>query len=129
MTGDEHLFNSRLFRRDEVRIAGEVRERGGGKQRISVIDLSQSGFRMHCVFLIPNDRTIFLTMPGLEAMEARIAWHESDYYGCEFKRKLYPAVYEHIIKEIRIAVPDISAGPTDFLPAQATLCTKTQPAE
>lgn len=98
MAGDEHLFNSRLFRRDEVRIAGEVRERGGGKQKISVIDLSQSGFRMHCVFLIPNDRAIFLTMPGLEAMEARIAWHENDYYGCEFKRKLYPAVYEHIIK-------------------------------
>ena len=65
---------------------GEIRERGGGKQKISVIDLSQSGFKMHCMFLIPEDRMVFLTMQGLEPMEARIAWHRHDFYGCEFKR-------------------------------------------
>ena len=95
---NRYLFNSRLFQRDEVSIPGEVRERGGGKQKVSVIDLSQSGFRMHCVFLIPDDRTIFLTMQGLEPMEARIAWHHDDYYGCEFKRRLHQAVYDHIIR-------------------------------
>ena len=95
--GNYHL-NSRVFNRDEVSIPGEIRERGGGKQKISVIDLSQSGFKMHCMFLIPEDRMVFLTMQGLEPMEARIAWHRHDFYGCEFKRPLYQAVFEHVIR-------------------------------
>jgi hypothetical protein len=99
VTGDEQYFNSREFERGSVSIAGEIREKGAGKQRISVLDLSRSGFRMHCIFLIPQDRTVFLTMPGFESMEARIAWHDDDYYGCEFSQRLHEAVYDHVIKK------------------------------
>ena len=94
----EHIYNSREFERDAVSIRAEIRESGGGKQRISVIDLSRSGFRMNCIFLIPEDRTVFLIMPGFESMEARIAWHEDDYYGCQFKRRLHEAIYDHVIR-------------------------------
>jgi hypothetical protein len=94
----EYDFNSREFERGNVRIDAEIREKGAGKQKISVLDLSRSGFRMHCIFLIPADRTVFLTMPGLESMEARIAWHDGDYYGCEFTQRLHEAVYDHVAK-------------------------------
>jgi PilZ domain len=95
--GDRH-YQYREFVRDPVSIPAEVREKGAGKQKVSVIDLSRSGFRMHCIFLIPDDRTVFLTMKGLESLEARIAWHDDDYYGCEFKQRLHEAVYDHIIR-------------------------------
>ena len=98
MAGGEYDINSREFERGNVRIGAEIREKGAGKQRISVLDLSRSGFRMHCIFLISDDRTVFLTMPGLESMEARIAWHDDDYYGCEFRQRLHEAVYDHVIK-------------------------------
>ena len=98
MAEHRHLFNSRRFPRGDVTIPGEIRERGGGKQKVAVIDLSQSGFRLHCMLLIPEDRMVFLTMQGLEPMEARIAWHQQDFYGCEFKRPLYQAVFEHVIR-------------------------------
>lgn len=98
MSDNEPQYFSREFRRDAVSIPAEIREKGAGKQKVSVIDLSRSGFRMHCIFLIPDDRTVFLTMQGLESLEARIAWHEDDYYGCEFKQKLHEAVYDHIIR-------------------------------
>jgi len=91
-------YFSREFRRDAVSIPADIREKGAGRQKVSVIDLSRSGFRMHCIFLIPDDRTVFLTMQGLESLEARIAWHEDDYYGCEFRQKLHEAVYDHIIR-------------------------------
>lgn len=91
-------YFSREFRRDSVSIPADIREKGAGRQKVSVIDLSRSGFRMHCIFLIPDDRTVFLTMQGLESLEARIAWHEDDYYGCEFKQRLHEAVYDHIIR-------------------------------
>ncbi len=97
MAGDEQHFNSRQFERGSVTIDAEIREKGAGRQKMSVIDLSRSGFRMHCIFLIPKDRTVFLTMPGFESLEARIAWHDDDYYGCEFKQRLHEAVYDHLV--------------------------------
>ena len=98
MSGNEQGFNSREFSRGGVSIDGHIREVGAGKQRISVIDLSRSGFRMHCVFLIPLERTVYLSMPGFEPMEARVAWHDTQYYGCEFKQRLHEAVYEHVLR-------------------------------
>lgn len=98
MAGNEHQFNSREFERGTVTIDAEIREKGAGKQKISVLDLSRSGFRMHCIFLIPDDRTVYLIMPGFESMEARIAWREDHYYGCEFKQRLHEAIYDHVIK-------------------------------
>lgn len=95
---EERYYQSREFKRDPVSIPAEIREKGAGRQKVSVIDLSRSGFRMHCIFLIPEDRTVFLTMQGLESLEARIAWHEDDFYGCEFKQRLHEAVYDHIIR-------------------------------
>ena len=90
-------FNSRVFSRNAVRIPAEIRETGGGKQKVDVLDLSRSGFRMNCVFLIPVDRAVFLTMPGFQSLEARIAWHEGDYYGCRFVNRLHEAVYDHVV--------------------------------
>lgn len=95
---DDHYFISREFERGAVSISAEIREAGAGKQRVSVIDLSRSGFRMHCIFLIPRDRTVYLTMPGFQSMEARIAWHEDVYYGCQFKTRLHEAVHDHVIR-------------------------------
>lgn len=98
MDDDDRHYHSREFERDPVSIPAEIREKGAGRQKVSVIDLSRSGFRMHCIFLIPDDRTVFLTMEGFESLEARIAWHDDDFYGCEFKTRLHVAVYEHIIR-------------------------------
>lgn len=95
---DDASFTSRQFERGAVSIKAEIRETGGGKQRISVIDLSQTGFRMHCIFLIMPDRTVYLTIPGFESMEARIAWHDDDYYGCQFNQPLHEAIYDHVIR-------------------------------
>lgn len=98
MAGNDQDFNSREFSRGAVSIDAHIREVGAGKQRVSVIDLSRSGFRMHCVFLIRLEQTVYLTMPGFEPMEARVAWHDEHYYGCEFKQRIYEAVYDHVLR-------------------------------
>ncbi len=104
MAGDQgtnrgkDVLGSREFERGAVTIAADIRESGSGKQQVSVIDLSRTGFRMHCIFLILPDRTVYLTMPGFASMEARIAWHDDDYYGCKFKQPLHEAIYDHVIR-------------------------------
>lgn len=99
MTDDDggRNWSSREHKRGDVRIAAEIRESGAGKQKISVIDLSRSGFRMYCIFHIPKDRTVFLTMPGFAALEAKIAWQDGDYYGCKFDHPLHEAIFEHLL--------------------------------
>lgn len=91
-------FNHRQYQRGEVLIEASIREHGGGRQRVDIIDLSRSGFRMKTGSLIPEDRIIFLTLPGYSPLEARIAWHEREIYGCKFIQQLHEAIYDHILQ-------------------------------
>ena len=92
--GSEH----RACTRNGVSITASVREHGGGRQQVEVVDLSQAGFRMRAGSFIAPDRIIFLTLPGYNPLEARIAWHEKEYYGCEFVQRLHAAVYDDIVR-------------------------------
>ncbi len=90
-------FNAREFNRGSVEIYADVREHGGGKLKVHIIDLSQSGFRIRSSTYIRDDRSIFLTIPGYAALEARIMWHDRDLYGCGFINPLHPAIFEHML--------------------------------
>ena len=41
--------------------------------------------------------TTALTLPGLAALEAVVAWRDRYKYGCAFAKPLHPAVFEHIV--------------------------------
>ncbi len=92
----EHIFNARQFVRNSVNIVADVREPRGGRFKVSVIELSRSGFRMHSASFVEKGKAIFLTMPGFEPLEARIAWYDKEYYGCEFSQRLHVAIYDHL---------------------------------
>jgi hypothetical protein len=94
---DRYTANYRAFARGDVSITAGIREHGGGRQQVDVVDLSQSGFRMRTGSFIPHDKVIFLTLPGYNPLEARIAWHEREQYGCEFVQRLHEAIYDDIL--------------------------------
>lgn len=94
---DGQSFKARQFSRDSVKIISDIREHGGGRHKVSVLDLSRSGFRMQSATFIPADRVIYLTIPGYHPLESRIAWNEKEFYGCEFVNKLHVAIYDHLI--------------------------------
>jgi len=104
MSAIDHSFsgngtiNAREFGRGDVQIYADIRERGAGKYKVHIVDLSRSGFRIHTSSHLRSDREIFLTIPGYAPLEARIAWHRGHEYGCEFITRLHEAIYEHIIK-------------------------------
>lgn len=88
---------NRKYERTGVRIRAEARESSGGARRLVwVTDLSHSGFRMECVNSLDENRTLFLTLPGMAGMEAHIAWRAGNEYGCRFVQPLHPAVFDHI---------------------------------
>jgi hypothetical protein len=95
----EEGFNSREYFRGDVQIDADIREVGGGKHKVKIVDLSRSGFRIFSLTYIKIDRIIYLTFPGFTPLEAEIAWHENDHYGCRFTSQLHIAIYDHIMKK------------------------------
>ncbi len=96
--GEDHGVNAREHGRDAVAIYADIREHGAGKYKVHIIDLSQSGFRIKTSSVLRDDRSLFLTIPGYAPLEARVAWHRGNEYGCRFLSPLHEAIYEHIVK-------------------------------
>lgn len=101
MAGDEFESrkpNYRAFMRGGVSIVASIREQGGGRHSVEVIDLSQAGFRMRSASFLLPERAIYLTLPDYNSLKARIAWNSDAIYGCEFLQRLHEAIFEDIIR-------------------------------
>ncbi len=78
-----------------------LREPGTSKFQVRVKDLSVSGFRCETSFTLHEGSTVWLTINGLQALEARVAWREKSKYGFAFASPLHIAVFDHIARHIR----------------------------
>lgn len=95
---DSQTYNHRRYSRGDVHIVAQIREKGYGHHQAKVADLSRAGCRVITPMYLNADNSIFITIPGFNALEARIAWHTRDEYGCRFVNELHEAIYEHILK-------------------------------
>jgi hypothetical protein len=83
--------------RKAVRMRAYLRDRGTTRFLIDVVDLSVTGFRAETSFTLWPGTTVWLKMPGMEALEAVVAWRDQFRYGCAFAKPLHPAVFDHIV--------------------------------
>ena len=63
----------------------------------NVADLSESGFRVESHYAIPMGAQVWLTLPGLAAVPAIVAWSSGHSLGCRFETPLHPAVLDRVI--------------------------------
>jgi PilZ domain len=89
--------DSRRSARCDVRLTATLREAGATRYPVDLLDLSVTGFRFETSALIHNGTRVWLTIPGMEGLEAIIAWHGGANYGATFDRALHPAVLDHIV--------------------------------
>jgi PilZ domain len=101
---EDGRFNHRRFERGDVHIVAQIREQGYGHHQAKVADLSRSGCRVLTPMYLSPERSLFITLPGFAPLEARIAWHVRDEYGCEFTSELHEAIYDHILKKHPAAI-------------------------
>ncbi len=87
---------ARRAERLDVIIKASLREHSTTKFEVKVIDLSTTGFRCETSFTLHPDTRVWLTIPGLGALEAIVAWRERYLYGFMFAQPLHPAVWTHI---------------------------------
>ena len=87
--------------RNKTRIPVRLRLAGGRAVQTELVDLSLSGFaalspsRMHIGTLC------WLTLPGLEALQAEVIWWQDGLCGCAFANLLSPIVKDNILVRYR----------------------------
>ncbi|MEH3035308.1 MAG: pilus assembly protein PilZ [Sphingomonas adhaesiva] len=96
-SADSESEESRHALRRAVTMRAHLRDRGTTRFEIDVIDLSVTGFRAQTSFTLWPGTTVWLTLPGLAALEAVVAWRDKTRYGCAFSKPLHPAVFDHIV--------------------------------
>jgi hypothetical protein len=82
----EGLIGRRVAPRAQCSVAVEVRE-AGGWCRASLRDISRSGFRVLLRSAGEGRGSLWLRLPGLPPLPAKVCWREGNMAGCQF---LYP---------------------------------------
>jgi hypothetical protein len=102
-------------REDRARLKGQVVcRRGPNRQVVELVDLSRTGVRIATMArLQPNER-VWLKLPMLEPLEARIVWANGGEAGCEFLVPLHPAIFQ-VVSRAQAGTPprgleNVSAG-------------------
>jgi hypothetical protein len=85
--------------REGCEIGAGLRQRGASGVSVQILDLSTHGFRASTHLDLPQGADVWLKLPGLEALHARVAWMNGYLVGCEFMRPLHPAVLQMVVRK------------------------------
>lgn len=93
---DDHRRMPRVL----VRMVAKLRDRHSNKYDAHILDLSVTGFRAEAHYSLDAGHIVWLTIPGMQGLEATVAWRRGNVIGCRFRNPLYPAVLDHVVKTI-----------------------------
>lgn len=91
----------RSAHRIRISIPASLRPSGSKGYQTVVRDLSLSGFSAMAINPVHPGTRCWLTMPGLESMEAKVIWWEDGQLGCAFDNLLSLPVLESILERWR----------------------------
>jgi len=94
----EEILDGRRASRAEVTVGAGLRQRGASGVTIQLLDLSVSGFRAATHLELEAGTDVWLRLPGLESLHARVVWMRGHLLGGEFVRPLHPAVLDMIVR-------------------------------
>ena len=83
--------------RTKLTIPGQLRASGGRAFQTVVHDLSISGFSAAAINRMHEDQMCWLTLAGLESLQAQVVWWENCMVGCAFSELLSPIVHDNIL--------------------------------
>ncbi|MFM5953017.1 MAG: PilZ domain-containing protein [Novosphingobium sp.] len=99
MASEPATGNSEERRSPRQTWEAEVHFRSGNRRaNVRVSDISTLGARVHGVYLVREYDSFWIKLPGMESIEARVAWVEDFVFGCEFVRPLNDVVLEALLR-------------------------------
>lgn len=85
--------------RTKIAIPAQLRASGARAFRTVVNDLSLSGFSAAAITRMHPGTVCWLTLPGLESLQAEVVWWENNVCGCAFADLLSPIVHGNILAQ------------------------------
>ena len=83
--------------RVKLHIPATMRPSGSPGFSVVVKDLSLSGVACEALTGMRSGTRVWLTLPGLAALQAEIMWNDGTIVGCAFTNLLNPAVLENVL--------------------------------
>lgn len=87
--------------RTKIAIPAQLRVSGARAFQTVVNDLSLSGFSATSINRMHPGSVCWLTLPGLESLQAEVVWWENGMAGCAFTNLLSPIVHDNILARYR----------------------------
>lgn len=87
--------------RTKIVIPAQLRASGMRAYQTVVNDLSLSGFSATAITRMYPGSICWLTLPGLESLQAEVVWWENGTCGCAFTNLLNPIVHDNILARYR----------------------------
>ena len=91
--------NGRKAERTHVEMGAGLRQRGASGVTVGILDLSTHGFRASTHLDLQPGSDVWLKLPGLEPLHAKVAWTSAHFVGCAFERPLHPAVLAMMVRK------------------------------
>lgn len=91
--------------RTRISIPAMLRVSGGRGFQTVVHDLSLSGFCAAAVNRVHSGTVCWLTLPGIESLQAEVIWWDNSLTGCAFDKLLSPIVLDNILTRWRGGAP------------------------
>jgi len=83
--------------RTRIAIPATFRASGSKGLQTVVQDLSLSGFSAVAINRLRPGTLCWLTLPGLESLQAEVIWWDNGMVGCAFSQLLSPIVHDNLI--------------------------------
>jgi|TARA_R100000049_G_C1951138_1_gene99053 hypothetical protein len=94
----EHAVQEdRCAPRTKLAIPSQLRVSGGGTFRTVVHDLSIAGFSASSIGRLHPDQACWLTLPGLQPIEARVVWWNHSIAGAAFENMIATEVLDDLL--------------------------------
>jgi len=87
--------------RSKLAIPAQLRASGARGYQTVVNDLSLSGFSATAINRMHPGAACWLSLPGLESLQAEVVWWEDNLCGCAFTNLLSPIVHDAILARYR----------------------------
>ncbi|MCB2074148.1 MAG: PilZ domain-containing protein [Novosphingobium sp.] len=87
--------------RTRISIPASLRPSGSKGFQTVVRDLSLSGFSATALNRLHPGTVCWITLPGLESMQAQVVWWEEGMVGCAFDKLLSPIIHDNILSRWR----------------------------
>lgn len=99
---DDSIANeNRMDDREVIESEILIQQVGSKPCRVTLSNISASGFRMTSKRNLDPLQPIFIRLPGIQSLSATIRWEGFRDYGCQFTQPLSPELFGRLLSKLK----------------------------